>query len=104
MTARRANKVDGNHGLIADAFTALGCSVRSTAEIGNGFPDLAVAIDKTATFLVEIKDPNQPANKRLLNGPQKTFHREWKGATHVVETVEQAAQIVAFYRNGRKSS
>ena len=93
---RRAAKVDGNQQAIIDAFVEFGCSVRSTAAIGEGFPDLAVGV-KGHTFLVEVKDPKQAASDRKLTPKQKRFHAEWKGRVHLVETAVQAVMLAQHY-------
>lgn len=38
----RARRVDANHAEIVEAYRRLGCSARSTAPLGDGFPDIAV--------------------------------------------------------------
>jgi hypothetical protein len=50
----RAAKVDGNHAMLADVYRRLGCKVRSTARLGDGFPDLLVGLGTTIA-LVEVK-------------------------------------------------
>ena len=54
--ARRAARVDSNHGQIADFFRAHGCEVESLARLGNGVPDLLVSAPNTdKVALVEVK-------------------------------------------------
>lgn len=100
MTARRANRIDANHRLIADTFLSAGCSVQSLADIGNGCPDLLIAIDRHTTFVVEVKDPLQPASKRRMKPKQIAWHAKWPGASFVVETPDQALRIVNHLRKG----
>jgi hypothetical protein len=51
---RRAAKIDGNHGEIADAFRKAGWLVLSLAPVGRGVPDLLVS--RHGRFrLVEVK-------------------------------------------------
>lgn len=91
----RAAKTDGNQSLIVEALRAAGCSVQPLHTVGQGVPDLLVGVaGKNA--LVEVKDPAQPPSARRLTPDQKRWHAEWKGTAHVVETVEQALQIVAL--------
>lgn len=94
---RRAARTDGNHGLIADAFKAAGCAVESLHDVGRGVPDLLVSVPGR-TFVVEIKDPAQPPSKRRLTPDEKRWHEAWKDRVHIVETVEQALTLVAYYR------
>ena len=98
--SRRAAKVDGNQGDIVAALEAVGASVQSLAAVGNGCPDLLVGFRGT-NFVIEVKDPAQPANKRRLNSHQKPWHAEWRGRAHLVETVEQALLVVGAVKQGR---
>lgn len=97
---RRAARTDGNQEAIVSALRAAGCSVTVTSGAGNGFPDLAVGIER-ANILIEVKDPSKPASDRCFTPAQKKWHREWQGTAHVVETVDQALAIAAFYRTGK---
>jgi hypothetical protein len=98
--SRRAARVDGNHGEIVAALEAAGATVQSLAEVGNGCPDLLVGF-RGANVLIEIKDPTQAPNKRRFNSHQKTWHAEWKGRAHLVETVEQALLVVGTVKQAR---
>ena len=98
--SRRAAKVDGNQAAIVSALRAAGCSVQSLAEVGDGCPDILVGVERV-NVLMEVKDPTQSATDRRLNTRQKRWHAEWKGTAHLVETVDQALAIAAFYRTGR---
>jgi hypothetical protein len=68
-------------------------SVYSTASLGKGFPDLTVGF-RGKTFLLEIKDPDQPISKRRLTKDETLFHEKWSGHVAVVETIEQAFAAV----------
>lgn len=48
--------------------------------------------------LVEIKDGSKVPSERLLNRRQKEWHAAWRGKAHVIETVEQALDLVAYYQ------
>lgn len=102
MTARRANKIDGNQTAIVEALRWAGCSVQSLAAVGSGVPDLLVGT-RGDNILMEVKDPTQALSDRRLTPHQKKWHSLWLGKAHVVETAEQALAIVAFYR-GRKAA
>lgn len=93
---RRAAKIDRNQPEIVAALLAVGCSV-DVLPGGNGRPDLLVGIAGT-NALLEVKDGSLPPSERRLNALQKNWHANWKGKAHVVETIEQALEIVAFYR------
>lgn len=90
---RRAAKIDSNQPLIVAALEAAGATVTSLAAVGDGCPDLLVGYRKV-NYLLEIKDPSQPLSKRRFNPRQKTWHREWRGMAHLVETVEQALAVI----------
>ena len=94
---RRAAKVDANHTAIVDALRKLGCSVQSLAAIGQGCPDLLVAVNGH-NFLIEVKDGSKPPSERRLTSDQKRWHAAWNGPAHLVETVDRAIQLVAYYR------
>lgn len=88
----RAQKRDMNEPSIVMALLDAGCSV-DTLPGGNGRPDLLVGF-RGVNYLIEVKDPSAPPNKRKLNSLQKKWHAEWKAKAHLVETVEQALMIV----------
>jgi hypothetical protein len=94
---RRAAKTDANHDELIQTFRAAGCTVTSTHAVGGGFPDAVVGL-AGQNALVEFKDPTKPPSARRLTPDQKRWHAEWKGKAHVIETVEQALQLVAYMR------
>jgi len=98
--SRRAAKVDGNQGDIVAALEAAGASVQSLAAVGNGCPDLLVGY-RSINYVIEVKDPAQPACKRRLNSHQKPWHAEWQGRAHLVETVEQALLVIGAVKQAR---
>jgi hypothetical protein len=69
--------------------------VVSLAAVGDGCPDLLCGFRKQ-TFLLEVKDPMQPPNKRKLNPCQKDWHASWQGHAAVVETVAEAFKAVGI--------
>lgn len=89
--ARRAAKVDANHGEIVDGLRAMGVSVQSLAAVGNGCPDLLCGF-RTVNVLLEVKTGNEK-----LNAVQKPWHREWKGTAHVVWSLADAIQVMKHY-------
>jgi hypothetical protein len=93
---RRAARVDGNHGTITDALRSVGCWVRSTAGMGDGFPDLLVWYWRTGFTLLEVKDPAQPPSKRVLTTRETEFFRSCPGRKARVETVAQAFDAVGI--------
>jgi hypothetical protein len=89
--ARKAAKIDSNQPEIVEALRAMGCTVQSTASIGDGFPDLIVAIEGEC-FVLEVKVPGEQLNPR-----QRRWHNEWVGRAYVVWTIDQALAIAKKY-------
>lgn len=77
-------RVDGNQKEIVEALRAAGATVRSTAHVGYGFPDLVVGV-RGQNFLLEVKTP-----KGKLEESQERFHANWGGSVVVVRSVEEA--------------
>jgi Holliday junction resolvase len=90
---RRRARTDGNHREIVAALRALGCSVADTSRLGDGFPDLVVAMNKKSTVLVEIKDGAKPPSARQLTEAEREFRDAWKGCYRVVESVDDALDL-----------
>lgn len=85
-------KVDANHSEIVEAFRRLGYSVRSTATLGKGFPDLCIAKFGVNT-LIEVKDGKLPPSGRKLTEDEETFWREWNGSIVLIQSVDE---VMAF--------
>lgn len=85
MKPRYAATVDLNQAEIVDALRAIGCSVYIV-----GLPvDLLVGY-RARNFLIEVKRPGEkPRTKK-----QKEFLAGWKGQVRVVETPEEAIDLV----------
>lgn len=92
---RRAAKVDENQSEIVKALRKLGASVADTSRMGQGFPDLVCGF-RGNNYLIEVKNEKQPPSKRKLTDDEKRFHDGWCGSVHVVETVEQAINLMTF--------
>ena len=93
MLIRTASRVDANQADIVHALRGIGCSVLHTHQLKNCF-DILVGY-RSRTFLMEIKDPSQPAGKRKLTAGEEEFRRTWRGSPyHVVHTVDEAIRIV----------
>lgn len=93
VRTRHKGRTDDNQKRIVRELRGMGYSVRSTAEIGSGFPDIVVGASSN-NFLFEIKDPDKPPSARRLTTEETEFHAAWKGQIHVVETTEQIIQII----------
>jgi hypothetical protein len=82
---RRAAKVDAPHPEIVKALRKVGFQVRSTAQLGDGFPDLVISRSGGWTALVEVKSPGEK-----LNAAQVKFHATWPGLILVASDPESA--------------
>jgi len=89
----RAARVDGNQSAIVDGLRAAGVSVFVTSGIGGGFPDLVCSY-AGRNYLIEVKDPTKPKADRQLTPEQVKFRDSWQGQYAVVESLEQALQVV----------
>lgn len=92
--ARKYGKVDLNQKAIVSALRQCGCTVTSTASIGNGFPDISVGIHGV-NWLLEVKQPGEK-----LTEAEKRFHTTWRGQCAVVYSVDDALRTVGV-KNGK---
>lgn len=83
-------KRDSNEGDIVDYLRKAGCSVERIS--GTGIPDLLVGLHGL-NLLMEVKVPG-----KKLRESQEEWHMEWKGQRVIVETVDEAAAVIASYR------
>lgn len=92
---RRAAKVDENQTEIVKAYKAAGWSVRSTAQLGDGFPDLVVAPpwDADYVFLVEVKKPkgkvNEDQEQFALRFPVRLIRTADDAKAHMQDSFER---------------
>jgi hypothetical protein len=89
----RARRIDDNQSQIVKALRAVGCSVTSTAAMGEGFPDLAVGIHGK-TYLMEVKDGDKPPSRQLLTTDELLWHNEWRGQVAIVTNVREALAVI----------
>lgn len=95
-------RTDNNHGPLIDCFRKLGCTVEPRlAQLGQGAPDLLCAIDGM-NFLVEVKNFFLPPSRRRLTPDEKKYHAAWRGRIHLIETEQQAMDLVKHYRRMAK--
>lgn len=92
---RTRGRIDANQPLIVKALELGGCTVKSTAALGHGFPDLAVGL-RGQNFFLEVKDPSAKPSKRRLTPDEKEWHQLWRGQVDVVETPEDALRAVGL--------
>lgn len=93
-------RTDANHEQIVKGLRAIGATVRSTAMVGDGFPDLAVGF-RGDTFLLEVKDGAKSPSRRQLTEAEREFHLGWKGRAGIVHSLEEAIDLVLAGRKVR---
>jgi len=87
--SRYGNKRDDNESNIINALEAIGCSVfrlDTPCDLLCGY--------RRRTYLLEVKNPEQPKGNRKKTKVQEKFFAEWNGQIDIVETAEQAIRIV----------
>lgn len=90
---RTAARVDANQSEIVEALRGIGASVLLVFQLKNCF-DLLVGY-RGRTYIMEVKDPNQPPSKRQLTEGEAKFRDAWRGSPyHVVLTADEAIAIV----------
>jgi hypothetical protein len=87
----RVRKVDANQTDIVQTFRALGCSVEILSSVGNGCPDLLVSKGGRAGWCIPVE---VKSGKWKLTADQEEWVFKWRGPYAVVETPEQARQLV----------
>jgi hypothetical protein len=92
--ARRASKVDGNHGEIVKELRKAGAAVLSLAPIGKGCPDALVSWCGWM-WLFEFKNP---AGKDEVNDAQQKWHAGWKAPVFVARTADEALRTIGAIR------
>ena len=86
------SRVDANHGEIVQALRALGWTVKSTATMRDGFPDLLVA-RRGVLKQVEVKDGSKPPSKRALTPDEARYHAELSAAGCPVVILASVADV-----------
>ena len=82
-------RVDNNHKEIVDGLRQRGISVRSTAGLGQGFPDIICGY-KGFNFLFEIKSDE----KAKLTKAEFEFFGSWSGQVHRINNLDEAVKII----------
>ncbi len=88
---RRAGKTDGNQKPVVALLRSLGCLVRVTSGVGEGFPDCIARTPRGTVLLVEIKDGDEP-----LTAAELLFQAEWGDAYVVVRSDLDARRVAAL--------
>ncbi len=97
---RRAAKIDANHVEIVKALRQCGATVQNLAAVGQGCPDILVG-HRGVNLCVEIKDGAKSPSKRRLTPDQVVWHNEWKGQVCIVESIEDAINLINSACNQR---
>lgn len=90
---RRAARIDANQPEIVAALRDVGASVALTHQLGGGYPDLTVGY-RGVSYLIEIKDGNQPPSKQQLTKAEERFHQSWGGQVAIVTSAEEALRVI----------
>lgn len=96
----RICRVDANQKDIVKGLRKRGVSVTPTHIVGDGFVDLVCGW-QGRNYLLEIKDGNKVPSARVLTEKEAKWHRSWCGEAHIVETLEQALEVI-MSGNSRK--
>jgi len=88
--SRYGNKRDANESHIFKALESIGCSVFRL-----DVPCDLLCGYRGRTYLLEVKNPDQPKAARKKTKAQDKFFAEWNGQIDIVETAEQAIRIVS---------
>lgn len=94
---RRRGRTDRNHPQIVRELRDEGISVVSTADIGDGFPDIICGV-REHNYMFEIKDPWAKPSERKLTEHELSFHAQWRGQITVIESAEDALRIMRLLR------
>lgn len=86
-------RVDRNHSEIVKGLRAVGATVRSTADVGQGFPDIAVGF-RGKNWFFEIKDGEKFASQRKLTPAEQEFFETWRGQVGIVQTLDDALRLI----------
>ena len=93
-----AAKVDANQAEIVEALRAIGCKVKCTHRLGDGFVDLVVwSPYLTQVFLGEVKTPGG-----TMTPKEEEFHADWEEAAEhgqlcIWHTIDDALDAVGAY-------
>lgn len=86
-------RADSNHKEIVKAFRDMGASVLDTKQLGNGAPDIIVAMNNQ-TVSVEIKDGKKVPSARKLTPDEIDFHDKWQGWIEIVYSTDDVINLV----------
>jgi len=88
-----AKKVDANQARLVDALRRAGASVQHLHAVGKGCPDIAVGY-RGVTYLLEIKDGDNPPSRQKLTPDEAAWHDAWRGHVIVVASIDEALAAI----------
>lgn len=98
---RYAAKVDDNQPSIVSDLRKLGVSVQPLHTVGKGVPDLLCGF-RGKNILIEVKDGAKMPSQQKLTKDQKDWHSAWRGQVAVVNSTEQALELLRVETDGWK--
>ena len=98
MRPHRSSRVDANHAVLRGLFINSGLGVCDVSQSPCGV-DLFVSF-AGVTVAVEIKDGSKPVSARKLTDVEVRFKDQWKGHYRIVETEEQALNLIKELKRG----
>ena len=81
-------KVDKNQKEIVAGLRQVGASVKTLHWVGRGVPDLLVGF-RGVNYLIEVKQPGKGFTKA-----EAEFFNTWRGSCAVVESLDEALEIL----------
>lgn len=92
---RKYGRVDANQTELVRELRLIGCSVVSTASLGNGFPDIVVGY-RGSNYLFEIKILEGVRNPKpaKLTTDEVEFMATWKGQVHVATCLYDILSVI----------
>lgn len=90
---RRNAKIDANQPEIVKGLRKIGATVLITAVLKNCF-DLLIGY-RGINYIMEVKDGKLPPSRKRLTDGEQEFKDNWRGGPYyVVESLEQAIEII----------
>ena len=96
-TMRKYGRVDDNQRIIVEMFRKMGAKVLILSSMGNGCPDLLVAINGKMK-LIEVKDGNKPLSAQKLTEAEQEFFEKWQPYVKIVRNDVDARNLIYLMR------
>ena len=98
MMTYHIRRTDSNQCAIVKALRKAGFSVAITSSLGQGFPDLVIALPRPNlepyTALAEIKDGSKPLSAQKLTPDEIKFRDNWSGNYHIIRSEEEVGLLL----------